>query len=164
MELAKQSKLHGKQQELIDSIASGATRHEIAGLFGVDVKTVNNWCNRLGIPKPSIRDKTMHRSHKWAGGRKVIQGGYIKVILPANHKYLCMADSNRFVLEHRLVMAYRMGRPIDRSETVHHVNGNRSDNRIENLQLMRSSHVRGEVLVCACCGSTNIVPLEIKKD
>lgn len=49
--------------------------------------------------------------------------------------------------EHRAIMEKHIGRKLTRHETVHHLNGVRHDNRLENLELWNTSHPKGQRVV-----------------
>jgi hypothetical protein len=54
-------------------------------------------------------------------------------------EYLPMARKDGYVMEHRLVVAQHLERCLQRSEVVHHINHNPTDNRLENLMLFESN-------------------------
>jgi hypothetical protein len=88
-------------------------------------------------------------------------GGYVAVLLPPDSPWISMAGAKRYVLEHRLVMAQLINRPLDPHETVHHIDGNTANNDPSNLQLRRGKHGAGVHMKCADCGSRNVraIPL-----
>lgn len=94
----------------------------------------HNWRMRkygtTELPEPEVKPAT-----RW-----VTRFGYRVVYMPAHP----MANSSGIIFEHRFVMAEHIGRDLLPSENVHHVNGDRLDNRIENLELWSKSQPAGQ--------------------
>jgi len=82
-----------------------------------------------------MRARRAEKSPTWKGGRTKTSAGYIYVYSPT-HPYATKAG---YVLEHRLVMEAHLGRVLLPTEIVHHINGVKDDNRIENLALFSST-------------------------
>ena len=79
-----------------------------------------------------------NRKRKNDGGGRWNLGGYIavsKTILTPDEQALFVEDGLHYVLEHRLVMAKYIDRILESDEVVRHLNGDKTDNRIENLAL-----------------------------
>lgn len=74
----------------------------------------------------------------WKGG-KTIKDGYVYIRLRPTDPYYSMAKKGGYIREHRLVMAKHLGRCLLRDEIVHHKNGVKGDNRIENLELIQGA-------------------------
>ena len=77
-------------------------------------------------------------NHSWRGGQSITAGGYMRIRIEPDDFFFPMAGADKYVLEHRLVMAKHLNRCLLPWEIVHHVNGDRRDNRLENLKLFKA--------------------------
>jgi glutaredoxin len=66
------------------------------------------------------------------------KGGYLNT-----EGYRIVRNNGHTILEHRLVMEKHLGRKLYKDETIHHINGKRDDNRIENLELWVGAQTKG---------------------
>lgn len=67
-----------------------------------------------------------------------------------------------WIPQHRKVMAEHLGRPLLSSEQVHHIDGNRQNNKITNLELRFGAHGSGVRMVCVTCGGSDIQAVPLK--
>lgn len=124
---------------------------EVGKRLGVSPYTIFRKVRELGFPirnhKEAMRYCNSHfrtgeNNSSWTGGRHYTVHGYVLInmsLLSEREKDLFKpmfadGDCGR-VREHRLVVARKLGRPLKTSEIVHHLNGIKDDNRLENLLL-----------------------------
>ena len=135
-------------------ISDGWSQAGIAAKLETSQCVVSRVLRNQGVENRFKASGEKHGS--WKGGISKTQNGYLMRLVQPSHPMAPMRTSTGYILEHRLVMAESIGRPLHKTETVHHINGDVTDNRIENLELHHGRHGKGIVLRCRCCGSYDL--------
>jgi hypothetical protein len=145
-----------EQAEIVRSWHAGESQSSIAKRLAVTQPIVSKFLVSNGI-EPVHRPRNLRGDQhpSWRGGVTMIHG-YRAVKVARDDPFASMRIDQGYVMEHRLVMARALGRPLEKYETVHHINGDKQDNRLENLQLRQGQHGKGVVFRCQDCGSHNV--------
>jgi len=104
---------------------------------------------RKGQPIGTRCFKCTHQNkHKsnYKGGRIKTRQGYIQIRMQPDDFFYSMATKQHYVMEHRLVMAKHLNRCLLPWEVVHHKNGIKDNNRLENLELLSANSRHNKLL------------------
>jgi len=139
-------------KRLIELYEGGMTHEQISDEMKLSRYSIHYTLKALGKPR---RYKT------WS------KDGYQYVTLSVNHplhesfRAMRNKERNLHILVQRLVMAEHLGRALMPWETVHHIDGDRGNNKIENLQLRQGRHGKGSSFQCVDCGSQMVVAIPL---
>jgi hypothetical protein len=150
---------------LLSLYADGLSATQVAAETGVSVGTVVRYVRAAGLSRSRADGISAAKRRAKTPIFKTRQG-YVLEYVYADDPYFEMGARNtrsrgRYAPQHRLVMARSLGRALRPDETVHHINGVRDDNRLENLQLRQGRHGSGVKYQCLDCGGHNVHPVSL---
>ena len=143
-----------KTKQILEMWDKGLSQSGISRTVACSQTAVRRVLIKHGLELTNCRTRG-EKSGRWKGG-KILMNGYSYIQIPTENKFVSMLTSNGYVSEHRYVMAKHLNRILNKNETVHHKDGNKLNNSIENLQLRNGKHGKGCTFKCRDCGSLNI--------
>lgn len=155
MQAAQVTRYEKKWTDAHDRLLGKGSDRVVAVVLGKTVTAVTRRRQKLGIP--AVRDWRKRTPRKLLARRRVTEDGYVVLTLAADDPLIESVRSNRQMFEHRYVMSRHLERPLERDEIVHHRNGVRGDNRIENLELWTRSHPDGQRLEDVLLWATKLI-------
>ncbi|MCW2929873.1 MAG: hypothetical protein JWM19_835 [Actinomycetia bacterium] len=146
-----------REQWLVEQRQVGRSLKSIGDEVGYSEASIGIRLRRL-LPVPHRQGEN---HHAWRGGRTKNADGYTLITPTPEEALLCPPMANGYVLENRLVMALALGRPLLKTETVHHIDGDHANAGLGNLQLRQGNHGKGVVFQCQSCGSHDVIAIPI---
>jgi hypothetical protein len=128
----------GENQSVIVKLyKSGLTQKEVGKIVGLSERTVGVYLRKSDIK--SHRKFSGESNSNWKGGVMYDRGR--KLIYSPKHPRPDFLKKI-YCYEYRLIMEKHLGRYLNDDEIVHHINGDHTDNSIENLQVMtQTEHI-----------------------
>lgn len=132
-------------QKIVPLCDGFRTSTQIAEILGENAKYIQKMMLRYDLPRRVASIVPSERNGFYKYGRHINKDGYASVICPADRKI--MANKNGRVLEHRLVMAQKIGRNLLAREVVDHIDGIKLHNHQDNLRLFacNADHLRATI-------------------
>jgi len=117
-------------------LAAGESLRSVARSYDICFQSLQYWRRQWGLPALKIC-RTKGEDHpNWKGGVSIDKWGYRLLYAPQRKK------SHPYTYEHVLVAEEKIGRRLHKNEHVHHLNGQKLDNRPENLLVCTASEHR----------------------
>jgi transposase-like protein len=124
-----------KNRHLVREMAeNGCSYSEIAREVGTNHHRVKEHFERYNLPY-RFDQSIPENNSKWRGGERIDKDGYV-LVLEHDHPN---ANRHGYVRKHRKVMSEDLGRPLKDHEVVHHIDGDKKNNHIDNLRLYSSN-------------------------
>lgn len=135
------------RQSAVAALCDGEkTSKQIAEILGERQKYVQEVALKFDLPRRKRGSAYGELNGSYSCGRRIDRDGYALTSAPHGHPFARMRKGRKtgVILEHRLVMEQKIGRYLDSSEIVDHIDGLRLHNDPSNLRLFgaNAQHLR----------------------